>query len=394
MRASLPTHILRILIPACIVVACDEGQTLDDRSPVVADGAYTREEIRLLDPTETQRAYLVEEGREGEFLWVAGDFTAAVTVDTQEGIFIESDLVPADAGVWRRVTLGDGEWHADWFAIPGCGADAPCPTRFAHDQMSAMIALGNLLRPSQITLGSKIYILGAPLTEDFGWQVRLVGSRGFQGTIILKQYVEPDPVRGVLAFGDFGFHLQDLNIRGDTQSGASGGAGVSAVLTASAPAAGRSFLERVVISMGDTSNYGLYVSGLANDTGAPLGYRGLWLEGGEYFGAKQAAIALLGTHHVFAAGTFAATSGGSSTVVLDIAGAAGLHNDDIQWHGVIAGDVNLRQVERSTFVSPRTGNILVEDAVASAWFGARWAGSTTNRSPGEFVFSGAAPTTM
>lgn len=348
-------------------------------------GALNRAAVKALSPVLVATVYLREPRREGVFKWTAGNFATHVAADTNEGIYLASDLISATVGCWVRVTPGDGEWHADWFGLPndpasGLGGGSEIQ---AHTQLTALINLGNLVKPSKITFGSKIYTLGVAVPE-FSWQIILEGSRGFQGTLIVKRYVEASATRGVLAFNDFGFTIRDMMLRAGSGSG---GSGVSAKLTLNAPASGRSYLERCTVSMGNFCNHGVYVDGSSNTSGSPS-YRGLWMDG-EYFGAAVSAVTLKSVHHWLAPGAFITNSGGSGLYALKVEGDAAANNDDFQFQGVIAGRVGLEWLGRSNFTSPQIENIEVgANCTKIFWFGHRWAGVVTNSAAvGEFVHS-------
>lgn len=75
----------------------------------------TRTALKALDTTKTTTAILRELGREGIFLWRAGDHSAEVAADTGEGIYV--DAGDGSTGAWIRA---DGGWavqgaEATWF---------------------------------------------------------------------------------------------------------------------------------------------------------------------------------------------------------------------------------------------------------------------------------------
>ena len=348
---------------------------------------------RMLGVRDGTAVYLVEPGREGLFLWREGDFSGLVAADTQQGISVGNATIAPNQGAFVRQVAMPGVWHADWFGVPddtGFGAGAV----LAHNQMTAMINLANILKPSEIWLGSKIYSLGAAVPA-FTFQVTLRGARGAQGTIINKRYVENDAARGVLAFGNSGFTLDKITLRA---TAGSGGSAISAILTQNSPAAGRTYLIDVYVSVGNYCNYSLFVNGLANTPSGGPGYRGLFIRGGEYFGAALASIKIMGAHHVMVAGAFTTNSGGASLLALDTDGNANAYNDDWQWHGVIGGQVNLKWFGggnpggnlggRSQFVSPQVDNITVDaNCLSTTWTGARVAGVVTNNAGAGFTTS-------
>ena len=348
---------------------------------------------RLLGVYNGMVVFLSEVDREGFFLWRAGDFSGLLAADTQQGIGVQHATIAASSGAFVRLLPMPNVWHADWFGIPddtGGGSGAV----LAHTQMTAMLNLANILRPSEIWFGSKIYSLGAAVPA-FAFQVALRGARGAQGTIINKRYVESDPKRGIFAFGDHGFTIDKITFRA---TAGSGGSGISAILTQNSPAAGRTYLIDTYVSVGNYCNYSLYVNGLTNTTSGGPSYRGLWIHGGEYFGAALASIKIEGAHHCMATGIFVTNAGGSSTVALDTGGTADAYNDDWQWSGIIGGVVNLDWFGggnpggtlggRSQFVSPQIDNINVDSrAVAVQWTGPRFYGIVTNAAGAGFVTS-------
>lgn len=73
-------------------------------------------------PDTVTAAYLTEAGREGQFLWRAGDYSMQVATDTKQAIYIKADEVAATSGAWVRV----GSWHLTgidvrWFGATGDG---------------------------------------------------------------------------------------------------------------------------------------------------------------------------------------------------------------------------------------------------------------------------------
>lgn len=103
-----------------------------DTAPYVA----TRTALKALDTTKDTVAYLTEAGREGWFMWNPVDFSAYVTADTAEGIYLKADAVASTAGAWVRDI--EGEWHAHWFGVTSFNTEAGNVTAF-----NAMLALHN-----------------------------------------------------------------------------------------------------------------------------------------------------------------------------------------------------------------------------------------------------------
>jgi hypothetical protein len=79
----------------------------------------TRTAAKALDTTKETTLILTEAGREGIFNWRAGNYSAQITADTLEGIYIKANAIASSAGAWVRVqgyrvdlrvfgALGDG----------------------------------------------------------------------------------------------------------------------------------------------------------------------------------------------------------------------------------------------------------------------------------------------
>jgi hypothetical protein len=64
--------------------------------------ASSRTVLKALDTTIFTSAMLAEAGREGLFVWKAGDYSARITADTQEGVYIKANAIASTAGAWVR----------------------------------------------------------------------------------------------------------------------------------------------------------------------------------------------------------------------------------------------------------------------------------------------------
>ncbi|KFB11023.1 hypothetical protein [Nitratireductor basaltis] len=96
------------------------AETADDARDTLAVGTHvtTRTALKALDTTKDTVAYLTEEGREGQFVWRAGDYSVEVASDTQEGIYVKADAISAASGVWVRA----GGWAVEGSDIRWFGA--------------------------------------------------------------------------------------------------------------------------------------------------------------------------------------------------------------------------------------------------------------------------------
>jgi hypothetical protein len=76
-------------------------------------GAANRSALKALPAFAGAKTYLLEPGREGWFVFRPGDYSAQVTADTQEGIYIKANDNPANVGAWVRSY--DGLVNVKWF---------------------------------------------------------------------------------------------------------------------------------------------------------------------------------------------------------------------------------------------------------------------------------------
>lgn len=84
-----------------------------DAAPYVA----TRTALKALDTTKDAVAYLTEANREGSFIWKTGDYSAQVTLDTLEGVYVKATAIAATAGCWVRQFTG--LHNVKWFGAVG-----------------------------------------------------------------------------------------------------------------------------------------------------------------------------------------------------------------------------------------------------------------------------------
>ncbi|MDX1045474.1 hypothetical protein GOL40_19435 [Sinorhizobium medicae] len=113
---------------SAVLVAQAEAAAAAALAAVPNQFPATRTALKAINTATHTSAYLREAGREGQFIWRSGDYSAQVTADTAEGIYIKADAVAATSGAWVR----QGGWQiggADvrWFGavIDGVTDDAP-----------------------------------------------------------------------------------------------------------------------------------------------------------------------------------------------------------------------------------------------------------------------------
>lgn len=105
----------------------------------------TRTSLKAIDTGAIKAAYLSEAGREGWFVWTAGNFSASVTADTQEGLFIKANAVASSAGAWVRI-FDYGSIKPEWFgAAVGAATDSAVGVQAAIDLLTAITRGGTLV---------------------------------------------------------------------------------------------------------------------------------------------------------------------------------------------------------------------------------------------------------
>lgn len=77
----------------------------------------TRTALKALNTATTTAAYLTEAGREGQFLWRTGDYTARIASDLREILYIKADAVSAGSGAWVR----QGGWAVSGVNVEWAG---------------------------------------------------------------------------------------------------------------------------------------------------------------------------------------------------------------------------------------------------------------------------------
>lgn len=105
-------------VPAADLLLLIEAHASEVRGNLsTAPHIASRSALKALDTTQDTVAYLTEAGRTGTFVWSAGDYSALVTADAQEGVYVEADDIASSAGAWVRVF--DGATDPRWFGAIG-----------------------------------------------------------------------------------------------------------------------------------------------------------------------------------------------------------------------------------------------------------------------------------
>ena len=87
-----------------------------------------RTALKAIDTTAITAVYLDEDGRQGPFVWTAGDYSAEIAADVAEGIYVKANAVLATAGAWVRIYVGPirFKWFGpvgDWSHLTNTGTD-------------------------------------------------------------------------------------------------------------------------------------------------------------------------------------------------------------------------------------------------------------------------------
>ena len=182
------------------------GRDLLNVAPYVS-----RTEMKGLDTSKDLVSILYESGREGLFRWTVGDFSALITADPQEGVYIKADTVPSTSGAWVRELGSRKSLDVRWF---GAVADST-GVGFGTDSFVSLQAAINLA----VVIGSDV---------DFGeGRYRSTATLVYNRTTLNSNFGRVPGIIGAGAamsgiFFDAGV-LLGLDIQGSTSAGVFGG---------------------------------------------------------------------------------------------------------------------------------------------------------------------------
>jgi hypothetical protein len=169
---------------SAIVAAAEAAQAAAEAAAASINirNVADRTALKALNTSSATLAFLAEAGRQGIFRWRTGDYSALVTADPQEGIYVKADAVASSAGAWVRQDGGwlFGDMRAEWFgAIDSTDGAATATVNRAAIQ--AAINLRYHLRGGVVRLNGFFYI------DDFlakPASVRLKG--GIRHSVLLE----------------------------------------------------------------------------------------------------------------------------------------------------------------------------------------------------------------
>lgn len=95
--------------------AFQDGGGVYWKAATASVSTLNRTTLAAVDYNQRPVIFLAEAGRSGWFQWVAGDQSAWVTLDTLQGVYVQSSLVASTVGAWRRAAFEYGSVHVRWF---------------------------------------------------------------------------------------------------------------------------------------------------------------------------------------------------------------------------------------------------------------------------------------
>lgn len=143
----------------------------------------SRTALKAVDTTVQTAAILTEAGREGVFLFKAGNYASLITADTQEGVYIKADAVASSAGAWVRVYAERA--NVKWFGAVGDGTT---------DDAAAIQCAINVAK--QVFFPQATYAIGTLLTAGNGTSSAVSTQNGVEliGSTAGTTSVETSPV--------------------------------------------------------------------------------------------------------------------------------------------------------------------------------------------------------
>ncbi|WP_292577792.1 collagen-like protein [Mesorhizobium sp.] len=144
--------------------------------PVGVTFVASRTAMKAVNTGTTTQVYLTEAGREGMFLFLAGDYSTQVTADTLEGVYVKATAVAASSGAWVRVH--NGILNVLWFGALGDNSNDDQPAFAAAYALAKVIGSATTEGPCGFVWGpaGKRYRFGASLSLDVPVRLKVEGE--------------------------------------------------------------------------------------------------------------------------------------------------------------------------------------------------------------------------
>lgn len=141
-----------------------------------AVAANTRADLKGINTNNRTVVVLKEPGREGLFVWTLGDYSAHITADIQEGVFIKADAVLTSVGAWVRVFAQS--LNIKWFGALGNNSNDDTPAINAAKAVAALFTTN-----VSLFIPAGLYRLTSAVT-DFNRAITVRGE-GKRNSILL-----------------------------------------------------------------------------------------------------------------------------------------------------------------------------------------------------------------
>lgn len=152
----------------------------------------TRTALKALSTSNYTLAFVTESGTGGLFSFRSGDYSAEVTADTEEGVYVEATDTASTSGAWVR----EGDFLAsglkpEWFGADGTSAND-------HTGITKADALARTIG-SFVSLERRIYNIAAPLVVydgsrwiGSGWHAGYDGGVQYSSGCVIKLAASSD----------------------------------------------------------------------------------------------------------------------------------------------------------------------------------------------------------
>lgn len=318
--------------------------------------ATDRSALKALDASVHTVAYLKENGREGAFIWRTGDYSAKVSADTQEGIYIKADAVAATSGAWVRENA-EGPWNILWFGADNAPGNSTDHTPILNSAMATADTGQVIFFPAG---GYKFF----SKPDDIPKPLTLEGA-AINVTFLVREYTESNTERGFLDFistgpatedGSGGPHhsiVRNLSIMAGGST--SGGSAIRLKSTSSGPL-GYITLENLRLSTFQTDGWShtLLIDGRDSTSGIrDVSLKNVLVFGSQAFNCRLWNVQAFSWH---GGGWFSA--GGSGTARLDLTGGGVAPKSGGPVLSISgSGDMAVAECDGLVFTGKVTGNL-------------------------------------